>query len=1569
MQFKGGYISDAINKIVKNHQASLDQASVSQRDEALKIKGLMQYASSFDVAFPFKHDSFRTEINPILSVLQNIVSRGLPTRTPILLEQVFEDIGLVQRIKNSSEIKFQLLEAEYTFDDVFKLLHFIEPGLLIDLENYGGELGSHLEWQFISQHPILIQVLEAQRDFSTISSNLQGGRSVDFSFVSPYLYWNEKEKREQRKGCIVEVDGNHHTASDVIYYDQYRDENSILSDFETLRLNTVEVFRSKEKFEQLIGKENIQIFEENFGNDIAEKLDLYTQVLTPLAVGRIHKTLIELFISDTDLFKKEKIKIAIIERDLPCAGIAIKSLVEQFQNLNQLVKSQSQLILPEIELDIFDNKKWVLSEKLHCGYDVKNQSDFKEKTYDIILDHSILKRVNVFIEKNFVAEKAVLIRSAHYCDTSQRTSRKFYCSRLLEYNELVIKRDDGSFIPKMKFESSIKFFLQNIFRKIDFREGQLPIISRALQNKPVIGLLPTGGGKSITYQLPVLLQPGLTLIVDPIKSLMEDQVRVLKENLIDGCEYINSNLNRSQRDNILLNFRNGECLFLFVSPERFVMSDFRSMIQNIDSNRYKLAFSYCVIDEVHCVSEWGHDFRSTYLMLGINAQKYAKTKSKPVTILGLTATASFDVLTDIERELQIEADDIADSIIMIENTIRPELFFKVIDVTDLNRIETLNEKFLQLPATLNQLNQNDILERSLIHHYSEFESDIDQNDLPNLVQNSIDQIKLDLDLEKINSDDLSSIVFCLVKGDKKNEKGEFLNQSGVRYIHESLKSSSKGYFYGSENEDEKDDTIAFFNEFVNGNLQHIVCTKAFGMGIDKSDIRATFHYNFPNSFESLVQEAGRAGRNKKVALANILFSKEHSYQFNFKILQEGYDYEKNNVIFSNTIHRKSLRKVFRNNFINELDAKSELESILMELKKFENYKSVPLTEGDKEIIRRRFSENIVTSFIDRGTLDYFFNNNFKGKDVEYSQIYSLFHDREFEISKRLAELTKEFNSLNSSEFTLKYWSSQKYNRIYVSDITEKQFGYIELNSKRVIANNNGAKDIIEKILSFLNSSVGNDSNLIQEIRLTVITELNDDILSNIFRSNIDGEFEFIITSEKIFPDNYVLMYYQLLKKTSQINAKVQFEKAIIDFQNRNSSFEQLFIEKGGYLKFRVSGFDRFSIKKVDQHYSRLFELYQSSDASEFVKEVFAFQIELAKKNSQDFTDFLLLLEEHFNKLEFDLEEDFELIQELKRYYYRSRNFKPTNDTGRLIYRMHSMGLLKDYTIDYNKNNLYHCTLVKYSDISIYVGIIQEYLKRYLSENSAKRKIEILIASLTYDDLVEDVITCLNFLADFSFEEIASKRKRATDEIENALVSAIKFKDDFTQNIYLKEQIYFYFNAKYARIGFKIEGEPYSLTDDFKAEVLDKRELLFKYLNVFQKDKGSEQNNYKHMIGSCKKILRSLVKSDFEKDWMLRLIKAFAMYAVNNPSYISEANEDLEKGFENLYLDTNTHQDNFTIIYGIFKAYKEILEKNIYRENKSFFDIQLILMNILIKLQSRGIEKLILTNTHLVNNHA
>ena len=422
-----------------------------------------------------------------------------------------------------------------------------------------------------------------------------------------------------------------------------------------------------------------------------------------------------------ELFKKEKIEIAIVERDFPCGAIAIKSLQDLFFNINEILEDKDKLPLPEISLKIFENSKWVIDTKLHLQASLKDESFFIQNKFDIILDHSILRRSNIYKETDFQNDKAIKIRSSHYFDTSFGKARRVYCADMLHYKPLVEKKDDGSYISVSECESPINYFIQNIFRKVSFREGQLPIISRALQQKPVIGLLPTGGGKSLTFQLPTFLQSGLCLVVDPIKSLMEDQVRVLNQNWIDCCDFINSNLRREDKAKKLIDFRYGETMFLFISPERFVMQDFRNIIKTIDVSKFGLAFSYCVIDEVHCVSEWGHDFRSTYLMLGKNSQRFAKTKSeKAVSLIGLTATASFDVLADIERELQIQHNDVADAIIMIENTIRPELFFRVTDVTDKDRINELNNDFGKFGSNLQKLNNISLIERSQQHHHDNF---------------------------------------------------------------------------------------------------------------------------------------------------------------------------------------------------------------------------------------------------------------------------------------------------------------------------------------------------------------------------------------------------------------------------------------------------------------------------------------------------------------------------------------------------------------------------------------------------------------------------------------------------------------------------------------------------------------------------------------------------------------------------------------------------------------------------------------------------------------------------------
>jgi superfamily II DNA helicase RecQ len=201
-----------------------------------------------------------------------------------------------------------------------------------------------------------------------------------------------------------------------------------------------------------------------------------------------------------------------------------------------------------------------------------------------------------------------------------------------------------------------------------------------LQHKTVIGLLPTGGGKSLTYQMATLLQPGVSMVIDPIRSLMQDQYDSLLSEGIDACNFINSTLSAKQRGTNTNALKKGQILFCFVSPERLQIEAFRNALSEMKNNN--VFFSYCVIDEVHCVSEWGHDFRTSYLALGHNAIRYCQTFSEsPITLFGLTATASFDVLADVERELAPPGENLdANAIVRFENTIRPELHYIIIPV-------------------------------------------------------------------------------------------------------------------------------------------------------------------------------------------------------------------------------------------------------------------------------------------------------------------------------------------------------------------------------------------------------------------------------------------------------------------------------------------------------------------------------------------------------------------------------------------------------------------------------------------------------------------------------------------------------------------------------------------------------------------------------------------------------------------------------------------------------------------------------------------------------------------------
>lgn len=210
---------------------------------------------------------------------------------------------------------------------------------------------------------------------------------------------------------------------------------------------------------------------------------------------------------------------------------------------------------------------------------------------------------------------------------------------------------------------SLESALKHYFGYTSFRPGQQPIIEQALSNQDLLVVMPTGGGKSLCFQLPALLKKGLTVVVSPLIALMQDQVQALRDNGI-GATFLNSTLNahqvRSREESIL----NGKVKLLYVAPERLLSDRF---LPFLDLVQHQIGISTFAIDEAHCVSEWGHDFRPEYRQLSALRQRYPS-----VPTIALTATATDRVRQDIIQQLRLSKPNIH-----VASFNRPNLYYEV----------------------------------------------------------------------------------------------------------------------------------------------------------------------------------------------------------------------------------------------------------------------------------------------------------------------------------------------------------------------------------------------------------------------------------------------------------------------------------------------------------------------------------------------------------------------------------------------------------------------------------------------------------------------------------------------------------------------------------------------------------------------------------------------------------------------------------------------------------------------------------------------------------------------------
>lgn len=600
---------------------------------------------------------------------------------------------------------------------------------------------------------------------------------------------------------------------------------------------------------------------------------------SPIAIARLQKTIIEAILTEKLDIQQSQWNVLVKENDVPCAAMAFEDLKQMFENLTALSVDFEIMKFPQVNIEIIGSHEY-LNSPLHLNTKpvASATSQQKSKVYDLVIDISMAKiedsKETSFSEFQCKNHCYFNIRSAKF----KRSNRHIYTSDTIEYKPIVSKDLQGNHIEIKENKKKLQYFAQLLFRKDDFRAGQLPILNRALQNKSVIGLLPTGGGKSLTYQLAAMLQPGVTLIVDPLRSLMKDQYDGLINIGIDTCTYINSSVkDKSEREKQM---ETSQLQFVFLSPERLCIFKFRERLKTMrDMNVY---FAYGVIDEVHCVSEWGHDFRFSYLHLGRNLYNYVlpKNKEKRLTLFGLTATASFDVLADVERELSgngaFPLD--SDTIVRYENTNRLELQYrveKIISATPPNsNWDIYKSKNLQvanyiskIPSLLSELQNAKAIE-TIKKRFIEREGLTEATDkfkIQGILNAKLNTNIKDNWLVSGKPYEQGGIIFCPHRQGSIGVLDTATNRGIASAIIQDLPCKDVGTFLGG-------DEMSDQERFIGNELAIMVATKAFGMGIDKSNVRFTVNLNHSSSLESFVQEAGRAGRDKKMALATILYS-------------------------------------------------------------------------------------------------------------------------------------------------------------------------------------------------------------------------------------------------------------------------------------------------------------------------------------------------------------------------------------------------------------------------------------------------------------------------------------------------------------------------------------------------------------------------------------------------------------------------------------------------------------------------------------------------------------------------
>jgi len=759
--------------------------------------GFFKRSLNFSVA-NIRYDETCNESNPFNPVI-DYLERGYPTRPTYYLEDLIKEVRpdfSWSSLERNDPINLKPFSPNW--DNTIK--GFDETDCFPARTFFNELIDRH-----IPKYSFIKNLIVPECKFGNIVSSTP----QDFNFSEDW----EADFFLSAANLVIEIDGPQHNTQTQKAIDGKR--TNVLKKH-SIRTHRIETWRINENSDSiknyfksleaiLKASNEIQTIRSSVGIKTFEQKNVCWDLI---AIARLQRVLPEILSNPPE--KKDQIVSIEIRQDfhstLDWVSLAIKDFLRTFELLS-FHKAQ-RVKMPKL--------------KVTCV------SEFSNSPNSLKLDISIFSHFDdTELNPNITYVKNSLLNDI-FIESSKQSEKRPKINKFKNTNNFKINTSRKS------LKQNLRALNYTTFGIPDFRPGQFEIITASLTNEATLGLMPTGGGKSLCFQSIGAFESGCCVVVCPITALVRDHVAELnKFGFQETAEFISSELQGSARTFVQKKFDAGKLKFLFVSPEKFQQVEFR---QSFKSNFENGLINRVVIDEVHCISEWGHEFRTSYLTLAQTIRSLAPT----LPIMCLTATAAVKVIEDIKIEFNIPDE----CILYFMDRSRKELSFEVV-------------------ATQNKANKlKEIIENSYksgkvdeLGAFVVFGQTVDTNPF----SRGIDDIYSDL-----KNTFKKQTIACFSGKQPKNWKDNY--PSFFSNINCDYKNNNTFDRYKQEVQ----------KLFKKNQIDGIVATKAFGMGVNKPNIRLAVHYGMPASMEALYQEAGRAGRDQLPAYCVTLFAKERN---------------------------------------------------------------------------------------------------------------------------------------------------------------------------------------------------------------------------------------------------------------------------------------------------------------------------------------------------------------------------------------------------------------------------------------------------------------------------------------------------------------------------------------------------------------------------------------------------------------------------------------------------------------------------------------------------------------------